>query len=315
MAKRPPSRHFQVERLAPGVYAAISTNGGFGLCNAGIVDLGDRTVVFDSMLSPMAGADLARAAKKATGRAADWVVNSHWHGDHIWGNSSFLGSHVVSTRRAREVILQKSRAQWTECRATFPKELAQLDAPDSPIPPGDREWVRGWFRGVIESPATHRIVAPTVTFESELVLEGSRRSLHLRSYGGGHSPSDVFGYLPDDRILFSGDLVMVGLHPSVGDGWPATWAGMLGKIQRLGVDRVVPGHGPVGPGTVLNEERRYLEDLQRAVATALRRGTSAKEARALPIPKRYRAWGSSFFYPDNLARTYRLATAGRRRPH
>ncbi|MCI4365991.1 MAG: MBL fold metallo-hydrolase, partial [Thermoplasmata archaeon] len=86
MTYRGSSRHFQTERLAPGVFAAIATPSGFGLCNAAIVDLGGATVVFDSMLTPMAGADLARAATRCTGRPPTWVVNSHWHGDHIWGN-------------------------------------------------------------------------------------------------------------------------------------------------------------------------------------------------------------------------------------
>src|SRR5271170_3826456 len=107
------TRHFRVERLASGVYAAIASTGGFALCNAGIVDLGDRTVVFDSMLTPMAGSALRRAAKRCTGRDPDWVVNSHWHGDHIWGNSAFVESHIVSSRRVRELILRKSRGQWT----------------------------------------------------------------------------------------------------------------------------------------------------------------------------------------------------------
>jgi cyclase len=309
---RTPSRHFRVERLAAGVHAAIATDGGFGLCNAGIIDLGGQTVVFDSMLTPMAGADLARAAERATGRRPDWVVNSHWHGDHIWGNSAFVPSHIVSTRRARDVIRKKSRSQWAECRRSFAKELVGLDAADSPMPPADRDWVRGWFQGVLATPSSHRIVPPNLTFEESLVLEGRRRSLHLLSYGGGHSPSDVFAYLPEEGILFSGDLVMVGLHPSVGGGWPDTWARMLGRMARLRVHRVVPGHGPVGPGAVLAAERRYLVDLQRTVARAIDRGTTVQEACALPVPKPYRAWHSSFFYPDNLRRAYRLATARRR---
>ncbi len=308
------SRHFEVERLAPGVYAAIATTGGFGLCNAGIVDLGDHTVVFDSMLSPMAGAALVKAAERCTGRRPDWVVNSHWHGDHIWGNSAFVDGHIVSSRRVRDLILRKSRAQWQECRRDFPTELARLDAPESTVPPNDRAWVRGWFQGVVESPRTHQIVPPDTTFTDELVLEGSKRSLRLITYGGGHSPSDVFGYLSEERILFAGDLSMVNLHPSVGDGYPQTWARILARIQRLGVDRVVPGHGAAASGTVLADERRYLGDLQRTVADGRRRGASLQEVRASPVPKRYHAWGSSFFYPDNLARQYRLAAAHRPRP-
>lgn len=303
------SRHFHLERLASGVHAAIASAEGFGLCNAGIVDLGGQTVVFDSMLTPMAGAALARAAQRCTGRAPDWVVNSHWHGDHIWGNSAFVGSHVVSTRRVRALILQKSRGQWKDCRREFPKELRQLEASGSTVPESDRPWVRGWFQGVVKTPAGHRVVAPDVTFSDELVLEGSRRSLHLISYGGGHSPSDVFGFLPDEKVVFTGDLTMVNFHPSAGDGWPQAWADILGRMGRLRPDRLVPGHGPIGPGDYLAEERRYLTDLTRIVARSLREGASLKEVMATPVPERYGGWRSSFFFAENLAREYRLATS------
>lgn len=241
------SRHFTIEKLGPGIHAAIATPRGYGLCNAGIVDLGGRTVVFDSMLTPMAGADLARAAERCTGRKPDWVVNSHWHGDHIWGNSAFDSGRIVSSRKVREVVLQKSRGQFEECRREFPKELAAMGGPKSAIVPADRPRVRAWFRGVLESPKKPRIVPPDVTFDEELVLEGSRRSLHLITYGGGHSPSDVFAYLPDERIIFAGDLAMVGLHPSVGDGWPDRWMRILRRMQRLRPEQVLPGHGPHRP--------------------------------------------------------------------
>jgi cyclase len=307
MPPRAASRHFRLERLAAGVHAAISKPTGFGLCNAGIVDLGGRTVVFDSMLTPMAGADLSRAAERCTGRKPDWVVNSHWHGDHIWGNSAFVGSHVVSTRKVRQVVLQQSRQQFDECRREFSKDLPGLDAVGSTVPPTERPRLRGWYTGVVKTPLPLRIVPPEITFRDELILEGSRRSLHLVSYGGGHSPSDVFGYLPDERIIFAGDLVMVDLHSSVGDGWPDEWNRILGRMRKLGVDRVLPGHGPVGSQETLRTEQGYLRDLARMGTEAVRQGTPLERARQIPIPAPYREWGFSVFFPDNMERVYRLA--------
>jgi glyoxylase-like metal-dependent hydrolase (beta-lactamase superfamily II) len=300
------SPHFRIEKLGPGIYAAIARTRGYGLCNAGIVDLGGRTVVFDSMLTPMAGADLARAAERCTGRKPDWVVNSHWHGDHIWGNSAFRGGRVVSSRKVRELVLQKSRGQFEECRREFPKELAAMGGANSPIRPADRPLVRAWFRGVLESPKKPSIVPPEVTFGEELVLIGSRRSLHLITYGGGHSPSDVFGYLPEERIIFAGDLAMVGLHPSMSDGWPDRWMRILRRMQRLRPDRVLPGHGPVGPGSTLGVVVRYLSDLDRIALGAVRQGLSLDQVRRVRIPDRYEGWGFSLMFPENVLRAYQL---------
>jgi glyoxylase-like metal-dependent hydrolase (beta-lactamase superfamily II) len=152
-------------------------------------------------------------------------------------------------------------------------------------------------------------VPPEITFKEELVLEGSRRSLHLITYGGGHSPSDVFGYLPEERILFAGDLVMVDLHASVSDGWPDVWRHMLGRMRKLRVDRVLPGHGPVGSQAALGTEQGYLRQLERTAATAIRRGATLQEVRQTPIPEQYKDWQFSYFFPDNVARAYQLARA------
>jgi cyclase len=310
--RAPPFRHFLVERVAPGVHAAIATTEGYGLCNSGIVDLGGATVVFDSMLTPMAGAALARAAERCTGRRPTWIVNSHYHGDHIWGNSSIPSAHVVSARRVRDAVLSRSQAQLDAARKEFPRELSALDTPGSTIPRVDRPQVSAWFRGVIASPRSLRIVPPEVTFEDSLVLEGRRRSLELITYGGGHSPSDVFGYLPEERIVFTGDLALVGYHLSVGDGHPERWIRILRRMRRLPVDRIVPGHGPTGTGKALDRAQGYLVDLRRTVAAAIRRGATRSEVQGLPIPERYRRWRFSFMYRDNLEREFALSAAGRR---
>jgi cyclase len=307
------SPHFGIQRLAPGVWVALARPDGQALCNAGIVDLGGRTLVFDAMLTPVAGAALRRAARRVTGRDPDWVVNSHWHGDHIWGNAALRAPHVVSTRTVRRVIERRSREQWRECRRVFPKELKELDRAGSPVSAADRRRLTAWFRGVLDGPRDLPIVPPDVTFEETLVLTGARRSIELLSYGGGHSPSDVFAHLPDERTIFAGDLAMVGLHPSVGDGWPDRWMSILRRMEALGAERVLPGHGPVGDRRTLPTVRRYLGDVTALAGRARRAGRSVAEAAAVPVPERYRNWQFAFMFGENVARAYRLAGGRRRR--
>ena len=304
-----PSPHFRMEALAPGVTAAIATPEGFGLCNAGIVDLGGETVVFDTMLTPMAARDLVRAAERVTGHRPSWAVNSHWHGDHIWGNSEFVGSHIVSSRTVRANILQRSRPQFEADRREMRRELPRLDAPKSPYTKVDRPLLHAWFEGVVRTPRSHRIVPPGVTFEDELVLEGSRRSLHLVTYGGGHSPSDVFAYLPDERIVFTGDLAIRGFHPSVGDGWPVRWVSILRRMEKLGCRSVLPGHGPPGPASTLSTTREYLQNVDRIARAAIRDRTAPRDLANIPVPSKFRRWKFSFMFPGNVARAYRLTRA------
>lgn len=303
------SAHFRLEALAPGVHAAVATAGGHGLCNAGIVDLGDDTVVFDTMLTPSAGSDLYTAAKRLTGRPPKWAVNSHWHGDHIWGNSSFVGSHIISSGAARAEILKRSRRQFDGDRREMRRILSDLDRPDSLYAAKDRPLVRAWFEGVVQMPRTHRIVPPDITFEERLVFEGRRRSLHLVTHGGGHSPSDVFAYLPDDQIILTGDLAIQGFHPSLGDGWPDRWASILNRLEKYRAQTILPGHGPPGTGKVLSVTRDYLEEVDRLAQTALRRSNSLRSLLEVSVPTPFRDWRFGFMFRDNLARAYRLARA------
>jgi cyclase len=83
------SQHFRLERLADGIYAAIHIDGGWAQSNAGIIDLGDRTLIFDTFINPEAATDLRAAAEELTGRSTVVVINSHSHNDHIWGNQIF----------------------------------------------------------------------------------------------------------------------------------------------------------------------------------------------------------------------------------
>jgi len=296
------SPHFRVEPIARGVHAAIATEGGYGLCNSGIVDLGGLTVVFDTMLTPFAGADLRRAAERLTGRRPDFIVNSHWHGDHIRGNSAFAPVQVVSSRATRAVLARRGPKQLADDRRTFPKELARVNDPNSAVPARDRPMYRGWFEGVLATPRSFRLLLPDVTFEDRLTIEGSRRSIDLITYGGGHSPSDVFARLPEDRIVFLGDLVNVGMHPSVSDGYPDRWVEILRRIRALRPEQVVPGHGGVGGVAEIRAVESYFRDLRALVLGARRMGGARAGLAALEIPRRYSDWKFAEFFPHNLRR-------------
>jgi cyclase len=293
------SAYFRLERLAPGVTAAIATEGGAGLCNAGIVDLGGLTAVFDAMLTPEAGAALCRAAERLTGRRPDVVINSHWHGDHIRGTASFAPVRVVSTRANRRLIARRGPAQLRWDHRHLPKELEQLEAADSPIPRRDRRMIRGWFRAAIATAPRLRVLLPDLTFDKALSLEGDRRSISVRSLGGGHSPSDVFAFLEDERTAFMGDLVNIGMHPSATDGHPPRWIEILRKVRSLHPTAVLPGHGEVGGERDVARVEGYLRELVRVARRLPPRGRIPE----VPVPSAYSEWLYSLVWPENLKRT------------
>src|SRR5512142_3305829 len=106
------SDHFTTYQVSDGVFAAIATTGGAAISNAGIVDLGGRTLVFDTFMTPEAALDLRRAALGLTGREADLVVNSHYHNDHIWGNQVFdPGILIASTSQTLKLMQTAGREE------------------------------------------------------------------------------------------------------------------------------------------------------------------------------------------------------------
>ncbi len=304
------SPHFTIHGVADGVYAAIATDAGFGLCNSAIVDLGDSAAVFDSMLTPQAGADLRRAAERLTGHRVAYLINSHYHGDHVRGNVSFPSVRIVSTRKVRELIEERAVRAIESDRAEVPAELERLRNGTWALRPRERVVFEGWFEGILATPRGTLVPAPDMFVDDRLVLRGPKRELEVLSYGGGHSPSDVIAYLADERIAFLGDLLSVGFHPGVSDGDAASFLEILDKVLALRPEKALPGHGPLGGVGDIERTQRYLRELRSLARDARRSGVSRDEFGRTPVPPEFATWDFSDFFGDNLRRVYDQTPAG-----
>jgi cyclase len=295
------SRHFRLEEIAEGVHVAVARDGGAALSNGTIFDLGGLTVVFDSLLTPAAGLDLRRAAERRTGRPPDFLINSHYHGDHIRGNSSFGGAHIVATAATRELLRTRARAALVEDRAAGRRELAALRGGTPPVPERDRKLLEGWYRGLVATPARLKVPLPNVLVEPELVLAGSKRSLRVLTFGGGHSPSDVLAYLPEERTVVLGDLLSIGYHPCLWDGHPRRLLEILRKVRGLGVDQAVPGHGPVGAVPDIRRFESYVAGLLDRAQRIRRAGRRSPRPEEAVTPTPFSGWKLTDYYRENLA--------------
>ena len=293
------STHFRLEEIADGVHVAVATPQGFGLCNSGIVDLGGTTLVFDGMLTPQAGEALGRAAEALTRRPVGLLANSHYHGDHVRGNGAVGAAHVVSTRRVRELILERGPVHLRADREEAARDLARLRSGEMKANDAERAVFEGWFGGILATPAELALRAPDLTFESELVLHGTKRSARLVTFGGGHSPSDVLLHLPEEKVVFLGDLLSVGFHPFLTDGDPEELLRILGRVRGLGIDRAVPGHGPVSDDAGIGDMERYVSTLLGSAREARAQGTTRDEWARRPPPPPFDRWTFSTFYEDN----------------
>ncbi|HEU4784041.1 MAG TPA: MBL fold metallo-hydrolase [Ktedonobacterales bacterium] len=305
----PTSPYFHLERLAEGVWAAIVARGTGAWGNAGIVALGERTLVFDTFLTPAAARDLRAAAEALTGQPVTYVVNSHYHMDHIHGNAVFDDATIITTEKTRERIAVRGAEILARMRE-HPDDLVSLDAEiataATPELADDLRVRQGDYRALYAALPELALRLPDITFERRLTLHGTERAVEALSYGGGHTSSDAFLYLPAERIAFLGDLLGVRMHPSFGQADLEQWDVILERIEMLDIHTVVPGHGPVGTLDDVAALRQYLGDMEMLVDEAIVRGEKARQIAALPPPGAYAAWGARAIYTDNLRHLYSL---------
>lgn len=298
----PTSRYFRLAQMGEGVYLAIAIPGTGAMGNAGIIDLGDATVVFDTMLTMQAARDLRSAAERLTGRTPRYVVNSHYHADHTIGNAVFDDASIISTTATAPLIQRKTGETLDMMRvkgaALDAEARAEAEGVSDPIVRRDMDEQNDDNLALVREAHDARIRVPDITFESAMSLRGAKREAQLISWGGGHTPSDAVLYLPQERILFAGDLIFYRCHAWTGAGNVDEWLRILGEMEKLSIETLAPGHGEVTTAAAIAEQRAYLETIVGMAQQAVTAGKTADDAAATPIPPEYRDFGyASGFSP------------------
>ena len=184
------SAHFRLHRLAEGVFAAIHSEGGRAQSNAGIVDLGDRVLIFDTFIAPEAANDLRSAAAALLSRPISAVINSHYHNDHIWGNQAFPDDvPIISTRKTRELITTLGAEEHAWFQAHSQERLSGLEAQfDQEMDEASRRLTSYsivYYRTILGVLPRLQIRLPNLTFADQLEFYGPQRVAQLICFGGG----------------------------------------------------------------------------------------------------------------------------------
>jgi len=255
----------RIERVADGIYAIIHENATeeWPHGNTGVVVGPDDVLVVDAAYLPSrAKADIA-LIRSVTDKPVRWLVMSHWHFDHNNGNSAYReaypGLTIMSERDTRNWIdlnstwwSRMATASGSAKRVALEKLEGQLktgaDSTGRRLSEEERKALDDNVRrrrAELAELASLKVVAPNLVFDHELTLWLGRRRVELRAQGRANSPNDVTIYLPDDRVLFTGDVVVQDPLPYVGMSWPVPWVDVLRKLEAVPVTVLVPGHGPV----------------------------------------------------------------------
>ena len=301
----PESEHFTFHELAEGVWAAIVKPTGLAASNSGFVDLGDRTLVFDTTFSPASAGDLRHFAERLTGRPVTYVLISHWHRDHVFGNAVFAPeTEIYATTRTRELIMEQTPADIAEFKNTWPERQKQWTE-DARLATDDAErldfedGVR-FAQRIIDTFPRLELRLPDHTFTDHEDFKGSKRAAEFLTFGGGHTDSDALLYLPAERILFTGDLLVVKNHPGLLSSHPRQWLNILAKIKSLDPVCLVPGHGELGTLDDVKVIERYLNETLQLAELNWRSSGTDESAAAMQPPTFTEGWNNSDGFGANM---------------
>ena len=298
-------QHFILNKLDKGVYAGIHRFGGTAICNVGVVDNGDATIIFDAFLSPDAATELVAEVQRLGLSPIRYVVNSHHHNDHVRGNQVFEPAvKIISTRTTAETMATSEplaiAAEKGYAKGQFEffdRRMREFKGDTNTRPYLAMKMMRPYFEELSKSHEKIKTRLPDVFVEKEMDLSGSKRTVKILDMGQCHSASDLVMVLPKQKILFSGDIVFNAFHPYMADGDVDHWRAALRELDQMNIRQVVPGHGNVGGKELFSQMIVYMNDLE-AIATEMAKKSPAP---AIPeVPVQYASWWLDNFYADNL---------------
>jgi glyoxylase-like metal-dependent hydrolase (beta-lactamase superfamily II) len=278
---------FDIKPVADGVYAAIAKPAYKVNCNAAIILLDDGVLVVDTHSKPSAARALIEEIKKLTPKRVKYVVNTHFHWDHYQGNQAYpsswpAGVEIISSEATRSNIEQRGIPRVKREVVTMPQEIEKLKSDvEKASDPGQKEELRANLRqaeAYLAELQSMQVTLPTMTFDRSLILHRPSKTVEILWLGNAHTNGDVFVYLPQEKVLVTGD-ALHGWTPYMGDSYPFDWIQTLDAAEKLDFDQVIAGHGDVMHGKQRFELwKQYFRDLLDETAEAYARGASLDDA-------------------------------------
>jgi cyclase len=270
-------------KVAEGVYLFTTTPyADVGFCGNVVAVVGDRGVlVFDSGATPRTAEAIIAELRRVTDQPVRYLVNSHWHWDHWGGNQAFAaaspGLQIITSKKNLQ-MMKEVEPRWNEKGlnedlphfvADQEKQLAEAKAKHSV--PAERltaaEARVAADRDFLTQKQSVRKTYPTVTFTEPMTVRLGKREAQVLS-ARAITPGDTYVYLPRDKILITGDIVLNPYPYAIGGTYPAEWSQTLTKLVALNPAIVIPGHGDVAGKQLLLDNVKLFEAVRQRVREA-----------------------------------------------
>jgi cyclase len=295
-ARPGPHEGYETVTVADGVYAFIAPEGRTGTVQGNSVAIvgSDGVLVVDTGQFPALTRRMIGDIRRLTDQPVRYVVNTHWHGDHLLGNfqyrQAFPGVVIINHVETRRLCDRFFPSFVEKSRQDFPRYVADMRAAvargtrrsGEPLSDAEKDY---FTRQADELEAATRqlpempYVPAQLAFERALTIHLGTRAVRVLHLGRGNTGGDTVVFVPDAGVVAVGDLVVYPTPYSFGS-WLAEWPETLRKLEALGARRLVPGHGPVLTDTVYVDTLIALvEETRRQVQAAVRESLSLEETR------------------------------------
>ena len=261
--------------------------------NTGIVIGDDAVMVIDTQATPVMAQDVIRRIREVTDKPIKYVTLSHYHAVRVLGASAYGAEHVLASEDTRDLIVERGQFDKDSEIGRFPRLFQNVES----VPAG--------------------LTWPTMTFRGKMTLWMGKLEVQLLQLGRGHTKGDTVVWLPQEKILFSGDLVEAGATPYAGDAYFKDWPQTLDNLAALQPQKLVPGRGPSlqTPEQVkaaLTSTRAFVSELYASVQAGAARGDDLRtvyEATFAALKPTYGDWVIfSHCMPFDVTRAYDEAT-------
>lgn len=262
--------------------------------NTGVIIGDDCVMVIDTQATPTMAQDVIDRIRQVTDKPIKYVLLSHYHAVRVLGASAYAPEQIIASQDTYDLIVERGEFDKASEIGRFPR----------------------LFRNVESVPAG--LTWPTITFTGKMTLWMGSLRVELLQLGRGHTKGDTVAWLPDEKILFSGDLVEFDATPYAGDAYLRDWPQTLDNIAALKPNKLVPGRGaalqtPEAVQAGLAGTRSFIADLYREVKAGAERGEDLRkvyERTVAALQPKYGHWVIfNHCMPFDVTRAYEEATA------
>jgi cyclase len=289
---------FHVERLAEGVYAVVRNDPpGLAVESNSLFIIGEKDViVVDAQSNFNTTREVLSELRKLTPKPVKYVINTHWHDDHIIGNQiyrdAFPALEFIGHANSREYLPRQGVVNRENFHKQIPAVLERFrnmvktgkNIRGEPMNDEERESMRSDIslaEGYSTVPPDFQAILPSITIKDQMTIYQGTRAIEVRYLGRGHTSGDIVVYIPGEGIVASGDLVVwpvpfIGAEQShIGD-----WAQSLERLRSLNAKILVPGHGPVmHDDSYLRLEEELMKSVDQQVRAAVARGAKLDDVK------------------------------------